>query len=260
MKGNNCSIIDGIDFNKLSRLLLLLFAFFALAIAFGVRLTYAEIDSNALPVISIQYRGSILINEGDIRTAQADFPSLYQNINTYDDLRSAKLVKVTEEDWRSYYFPIYPALCIPLKILFSYIGIAQERTFSVTNALLVLLALYSVYKWLDISEKRRVAAILLLILSPIVYYINYICYEAFVFSMVTMSLVAYATPPREKEFPSWKTKSDGMPEKSLRSSITKLLLSWIMHFCSNGGLFDGGKGKDIFARCDWQLHDGAWKE
>lgn len=178
-------------FDFIGRISLVIITIFLLLIAFLDPLQYAEIDSNALPVISLQYRGSIFINDSDIRKAREDFPNLYQGINSYDDLRSAKLVKITEDKWQPFYFPIYPLLCIPSKIILNFFGLSQERCFSITNAILICSALWFIQRRLNTSYLQRLIVIILLILSPVIYYINYINYEVFIFAMVIISLTKY---------------------------------------------------------------------
>lgn len=179
------------SYSKANIWLLILFSFLIICNASMGTLSYNEIDSNALPVISLQYRGSVLMEQQDIDQARTDFPFLYDGIYTYDDLRSSKLIKVTDETWLSYYFPIYPLFCIPVKVAFSIMGLPQERTFSVTNAMLVIFALYVVLRYLKVTDRQKLFLLLLLMINPVIFYINYICYEAFMFSMVTVSLVLY---------------------------------------------------------------------
>ncbi len=156
-------------------------------------LAYAEIDSNALPVISLQYRGSILVNQFDIERARSDFKQLYKGIKGYEDLRSSKLLKVTDETWMPYYFPIYPLFCIPVKLLLAAFHRNQIRTFSITNALLLCLAFYFVLAKLKRPMRQRLIALALLFFSPAVFfYYNYINYEVFIFSMLTIALVQYS--------------------------------------------------------------------
>lgn len=158
--------------------------------AFGP-IWYAEIDSNTLPTISIQYHHSIFMDESDLETARIDYPTLYSGIYMYDDLRSSKLIQLENGKWMSWYFPIYPLFCIPLKLFFQLVRVSQERVFLVTNALLIIIAIHTVLYRLKISDNRRRVAAILLLFSPIVYYNNYINYEAFIFSLLTVSLVHY---------------------------------------------------------------------
>ncbi len=173
--------------------LLILLAFFLVVKAYFGQVYYGEIDSNALPVISLQYRGSIFMQQSDIELAQKDFPNLYKKIKTYEDLRCSKLLKISEDKWMAYYFPIYPFLCIPVKLFLNLIGANQERCFEITNVLLIIGALYFVLKRLKGNSMQRLLATIILALSPaVLFYVNYICYEVFVFAMLIISLVQYS--------------------------------------------------------------------
>mgnify|MGYP000866411609 CR=1 FL=1 len=180
-----------ITWKRINLIFLIIVAFFLLSRAGLGQVWYAEIDSNMLPTISMQYHGSILMDESDLKIAQRDYPELYKGINTYDDLRSVKLLQTNSGKWMSYYFPIYPLFCMPLKLFFQLISVDQSRCFLITNALLVLVALWMVLYRMNVSVKRRLAVACLLIISPIVYYINYINYEAFIFAILTIALVHY---------------------------------------------------------------------
>lgn len=164
---------------------------FMLAFSWFGPVFYAEIDSNTLPVISLQYRGSVTANSSDLIHAKEDFPNLYADVNSYDDLRSAKLQITKDGEWLPYYFPIYPLLCIPMKIVLSILELNQERTFFITNTLLLSGALWFLYlKW-KVTYIQKLVAILMLAISPIIYYNNYINYEVFIFSMLIIGMVSY---------------------------------------------------------------------
>lgn len=172
-------------------ILVILYSFFLLCLGFLGPMRYAEIDTNTLPVIALQYRQSVTINQSDIDQAQVDFPNLHENINSYEDLRSSKLIKISDDLWFPYYFPIYPLLCIPVKLLLSILSLDQQRCFFVTNALLVSGALLFVQLKLKVSPLQRIIAVLMFAISPIVYYVNYLNYEAFIFAMLTVAMVMY---------------------------------------------------------------------
>lgn len=170
--------------------LIILFGFAILSYAFLGRITRGELESNEYPIISIQYRGSIFLKESDIEYVQKDFPQLRAYVESLTHPYQ-RILQVGEESWYYYYFPIYPLLCLPLKLLFQFLRIDQERCFTVTNALLTILALCFVQRKLNVSAKQRLLAVTLLMVSPLVYNVNFIYYMAFMASFVTMSLVLY---------------------------------------------------------------------
>lgn len=176
---------------KLGLILTIGYAFVLLCLGCLGPMWYAEIDSNTLPLISLQYRQSIVVNQSDIEQAQVDFPELQKDVGSPEDFRSAGLQETTDGNWLSYYFPIYPLLCIPVKLLFSFLSLDQQRCFFVTNALLVSGALLFLYIKLKVSPLRRILAVLMLAISPIVYFVCYLNYDAFIFAALTVAMVLY---------------------------------------------------------------------
>lgn len=153
---------------------------------------YHEIDSYVLPMISAQYRHTLIITQEDIYRAQEDFPDYYVKIDDFDSLRSSKLSKITDDRWVAFYFPSYSLMCLPLKMLFQLIGINQAWAFTVMNALFVISALIYMYRKLNVSAAYKLLAVLLFIISPIYMYIEYISAEAMMFSLITIALVMFS--------------------------------------------------------------------
>ena len=176
---------------KLGLVLVAAYAFFLLCLGCLGPMMYAEIDSNTLPLISLQYRQSLTINQSDIDQAQIDFPDLQKGVDSPGSFRSAGLQKAIDGDYLAYYFPIYPLLCIPIKLLFAFLSLDQQRCFFVTNALLVSGALLFLQLKLRVPPLQRVFAVLMLAISPIPYYVCYLSYEAFIFAVLTVAMVLY---------------------------------------------------------------------
>lgn len=153
---------------------------------------YHEIDSYVLPTISIEYRHSFIITQEDIDRAKLDYPQYYEDVEDYDSLRCSRLVKVTEDEWVSFYFPSYSICCMPLKLILQLVGADQAWAFTVTNALFVIAALIYMYNKLKVPSLFRLLAVLMFVLSPIDLYIQYVSAEAMMFSLVTIALVMYS--------------------------------------------------------------------
>ncbi len=178
-------------FDFLGKLAICAFAVFLFCRAFLGPIWFAEIDSNALFTIVLQYRGSYTAIESDLQQAQIDFPQLYAGIESYDDLRSGKLWITKDGQWFPTYGPIYALLCIPIKLLLAFFRVGQDRCFLLTNAVLILISLCFLQRRLKVSSAQRLAALLLLMISPIIFYVNYINYEACIFSLLIISLTLY---------------------------------------------------------------------
>lgn len=176
---------------KILYMVMIFYTVFLIIYSWNAELKYNEIDTNALPVISLQSRLSLITTPDDLIRAQQDFPEYYTGINSYADLRSSGLILVSEKQWLSYYFPIYSFLCIPVKIILGILNLPQIRTFSITNAILLLVSLW----WLTIKLKRedndKLITVCLIAFSPILFYISYMNYEIFITSFLIISLVQF---------------------------------------------------------------------
>ncbi len=152
---------------------------------------FMEVDSYALPVISIQSRGSIVMTSDDIARAKIDFPSLYGQVNTFDDLRSAKLNKLDDNHWMAYYFPVYAFFCLPIKLLLQFLKLNQEYCFAITNALSFCAVLMYIIK-------KRIGAryFLLMLISPVWAYLYYIGAEPVMFSASILVMLLW----KQKKF------------------------------------------------------------
>ena len=168
-----------------------------LVISMTLKSQYAELDSYALPIVSIQHRGSIIMTPDDLIQAKEDFPDLYENVNSYDDLRSSRLIKIDETHWLSYYFPVYPVLCIPVKLILQLVGLPASRCFDLTNALLVISALFFVWRYVSRQDKTYIMLPALLAISPFLYYICFRSAEAAMGALVTIAMVCWREKHRK---------------------------------------------------------------
>lgn len=157
----------------------------------GTEVTYAEVDSYALPTISLEYRGSILMNSEDLIKAQEDYPNLYANINSYEDLRSGKLIVTPTGQWESYYFPIYPAVCVPVKVVLQILHLNQEWTFGITNTLCMLLFLIVIWSSKKVSQLQKMIALFLIMVSPSFLYVQFISSEMMIFCFVGIGMIKF---------------------------------------------------------------------
>lgn len=155
---------------------------------------YSEPDSYILPAISIQYGGGILITQEDIDKAREDFPDLYQDVYTYEDLRTSKLLKMDEEHWMSFYFPTYALLSLPIKLLLQVFQLNQSKAFVITNVIFNIFALYYFFTVYKRKSGFFSASLwtLLLLANPILLYYRFISAECTLFSLMLMSMVLWS--------------------------------------------------------------------
>lgn len=158
-------------------------------IAMTVSSKHAELDSYALPMVSIQHRGSIIMTPDDLISAKQDFPDLYENVNTFDDLRSSKLIKIDETHWLSYYFPVYSVLCMPAQWLLRLVGAPASKCFDLTNAVVTAAALFCVWRYVSKRDKAHIMLPALLAVSPFLLYINFRSAEAVMGALMVIAMV-----------------------------------------------------------------------
>lgn len=155
-------------------------------------LKYFEIDSYSLPAVSIQHRGTIIMEQQDIDQAKIDFPILYNNVSCYDELRSSKLFALDDNHWIAFYFPIYAIICLPMKLILSLFHWYQDYAFTLTNALLLLLTLLFVIKYYSKENKERgLLCAFLVFCCPILFYLRYIGAEPVMFCIATMAFILW---------------------------------------------------------------------
>lgn len=187
-------VIKSINEKRIFHILFIFLTIFMILYVVKKENIYSEPDSYILPAISIQYGGGILITQEDIDKAREDFPDLYKDVYTYEDLRASKLLKIDEENWISFYFPTYALLSLPIKLLLQAFRLNQSKAFTITNVILNVSALYYFFA----IYKRKLGFFnaslwtLLLLVNPILLYYRFISAECTLFSLMLMSMVLWS--------------------------------------------------------------------
>lgn len=150
---------------------------------------YHEIDSYALPIVSLQYRGSILMNETDLIKAQQDFPHIYKNIDSYEKLRSSKLLVTKSGEWESFYFPIVAIGALPFKLLLTLANKNQEYCFILFNIFCVAYLSIVILLKKEFSLIQKILGIALIHCSPLFLYVRYIGAETVIFSLAGIGVL-----------------------------------------------------------------------
>lgn len=152
---------------------------------------YWEVDSYALPVISIQYRGDLLMCQDDLFFARRDFPTLYASVFSYGNLRSAMLLKTSTGMWEAHYFPIYAILVLPFKLFLQFFEFNQEFCFIIFNCACLLLLFFTIIINQKLSFNQKFVLTVLLMCSPIYYYIRYISAETMIYCFVGIGMLHF---------------------------------------------------------------------
>lgn len=159
------------------------------AFSYNNGIFYHEIDSYVLPTISLQYRGSILMNEADLVKARRDFPGLYKNVNSFDDLRSAKLLVTKSGKWESFYFPVLAIGALPFKLLLALMQANQECCFILFNLFCVAYLEIQILINNKFSLRQKIIGLALINCSPLFLYVRYIGAETMIFSLAAIGVL-----------------------------------------------------------------------
>ena len=169
------------------------FGIYLFIASFEIGIRFHEIDSYALPVISIQYRGSLVMQQSDLLLAQRDFPAFYEGINIWEDLRSTKPMRsILDPDvWVAYYFPIYSIFCLPVKLVLQLFRLDQQNCFLITNVLLVIICFAVIMLCSKMPRWYRFAYIVLLSAAPLEQYTSYLSAEILIMMLMALSVMFY---------------------------------------------------------------------
>lgn len=95
----------------------------------------------------------------------------------------------------SYHFWLYPLVNLPVKAALHFLGLHEIKVFQITNALLMILALYFIIFRSAFDELQKRMFSYLLLVSPVFWFIHWAHPEVFSCVLVVMSLVSLS---REK--------------------------------------------------------------
>lgn len=149
---------------------------------------YGESSSNMVAAISLSNHMSFRITSADVEQFYKLFPSHAFVFASYYEL-----LPHTESGIYPWYVGVYAPLCIPLLKILILFHLDPLYAFPLTNALFFALALWVVYRFLDIGPKRKLMCIIFLGTSPIIRYINKQIYEVVLFSFVVIAMTFWLT-------------------------------------------------------------------
>ena len=151
-----------------------------------------EAGTFMLHLVAITDRFGFTINEIDVSRAMALFPESSSYLQAYTD----RMMQLDNGNWIPWYFGAYAYLCIPVFLILRTISLAPEYTFAITNALLLGMAIYMVYKYSKLKGNAKFLLILLLGTSPAARYIIWQSYEVAIFTFVTVAIIFWCEDRR----------------------------------------------------------------
>ncbi|MBQ3034254.1 MAG: hypothetical protein IJD28_07720 [Deferribacterales bacterium] len=143
-----------------------------------------EWDDYSLPSVSVMYDHNITISEYDIEKFKEVFPPW----SDYIDLLYGMSGYKTDSGEIPWYFPVYSVAAIPAVIILDILNIPTIYAYTFTNLCFLMLMLFVVLRYLEISNLNKLLLILLLSINPVVFYLTWISAEVFIYSMIGISL------------------------------------------------------------------------
>lgn len=144
-----------------------------------------EWDDYSLPSISIMYQHNIGIDDADVAKFKEVFPEWSEYISK--DKLSGFNNKAG--DAISFYFPVYSAAAIPFIALLQAANLPARYAYAYTNVLCLAALLLTVYYFVRENDKRTLLLVVLLSINPIIFYIEWISAEVFIYSMIGIAMV-----------------------------------------------------------------------
>lgn len=174
-------------YEKISIWLIVAFAIIQLiACLLTKELPYGEWDDYLYTTASLLNDQNMTISSDDIHYAHDLFPEAVK----WGDFTGSTF-HTSSGDILPWYFGTYSAACIPMVFVLKLLRLPAIHAFALTNVLFYLLALYCVYKKLNLSAKTKLGLLLLLMLNPAVFYIIWISAEVFIFSMIILAMIQW---------------------------------------------------------------------
>lgn len=93
--------------------------------------------------------------------------------------------------WYSYHFWFYSLLATPIKMLLEVIYIDPYRCFAILNCLLFLALIYHLYKYLNLEKERKILFIGLVVINPVVWYLQWPHTEVYSYILVLYSILLF---------------------------------------------------------------------
>lgn len=150
-----------------------------------------EAASYTLTTVSLAHDGNAFVSEQDLAAARAWLPEWAEFYETFGGSHYT-----TPQGTVPWYFPTYPAACLPLFWLLGLLGLPREYAFCLTNLVLFLAVQAAVLADRRLTLGQKAPLCLLLGIHPAVFYISWPSAEVFQFVCIALSALCWATGRR----------------------------------------------------------------
>ena len=152
-----------------------------------------EAASYTLTTVSLANDGNGIISEEDLAAARQWLPEW---ADRYDAFGGSHYT--TDQGTVPWYFPTYPAACLPFFWLLGLLGMPRIYAFCLTNLACILLVLFAVLRDRRLTLGQKLPLCLLLGVHPAVFYISWASAEVFQFALVALAALCWATGRRHR--------------------------------------------------------------
>lgn len=168
-----------------------------------------EYDEYSLPIASILHDGNFSISDDDIAFYGKLFPDMGAALAA--QVGKAGISEVRKEDLNTSsfyakdgsgrltaYYPTYSIACLPLTVILKGLGSRASFAFLYTNLISLLAALYVLLRYLKVGNARKLLLLLLLTVSPVVFYMGWASAEVFITSLLIVSCTCWHSGMRRR--------------------------------------------------------------
>lgn len=144
-----------------------------------------ECDDYTFPIASILNDHNFGISSEDIVFFKKLFPTW---VNVADNYVISPFTTRSGSGEMVWYFPTYAVLCTPFTVLLYCMEEPTYFAFPLTNLLFLICSLVFVFKYLKVSDEKKIILILALSINPIVFYLSWQSAEVIIFAFLVIGL------------------------------------------------------------------------
>ncbi len=141
-----------------------------------------------MQTVAFQNHFSFGISPEDFEEAKSQFYNNQEGL--YETYTNPKCIAFDEHGWAySNHFGAYSAIVTVVKLILLKMDIYPLWAFSITNLILWLAAVLTVFFFLKADDKRKFCILILIMLNPVFFYLDWVHAEMYIFAFVVIGLV-----------------------------------------------------------------------
>lgn len=141
-----------------------------------------------MQTVAFQNHFSFGISPEDFEEAKLQFYNNQEGL--YNSYTNPNFIAFDERGWAySNHFGAYSAIVTIVKIILLKLNIYPLWAFSITNLILWITAILVVFFFLNVDDKRKFCILILLMLNPVFFYLDWVHTEMYIFTFEVIGLV-----------------------------------------------------------------------